>query len=105
MAIEKALNRKMRPRYTGPLVVVLRNCGGVYILCELDRTLSHAPFAVFRIIPYFAREHIEILDIQNHIDVTVAQLREIEDAMDQDPEDPFPSPTDSPDTHGADAED
>ena len=71
-AIEKALNRKMRPRYTGPLVVVSCNRGGAYILCELDGTLSHAPFAAFRIIPYFAREHINIPDIQNHIDVTVA---------------------------------
>ena len=104
-AIEKALNRKMRPRYTGPLVVVSRNRGGAYILCELDGTLSHAPFAAFRIIPYFAREHIDIPDIQNHIDVTVARLREMEDATDQDPEDPFPSPTDSPDTHGANTED
>ena len=104
-AIEKALNRKMRPCYTGPLVVVSRNRGGAYILCELDGTLLHAPFAVFCIIPYFACEHIEIPDIQNHIDVTVARLREMEGAMDQDPEDPFPSLTDSPDTHGADAED
>ena len=73
-AIEKALNRKMRPCYTGPLVVVLRNRGGVYILCKLNGTLSHAPFAAFCIIPYFAHEHINIPDIQNHIDVTVTQL-------------------------------
>ena len=104
-AIEKALNRKMRPRYTGPLVVVSRNRGGAYILCELDGTLSHMPFAVFRIIPYFAHEHIEIPDIQNHIDVMITRLREMEDATDQDPEDPFLTPTDSPDTHRADAED
>ena len=35
-AIEKSLNRKMRPRYIGPLVVVSRNWGGAYIVCELD---------------------------------------------------------------------
>jgi uncharacterized protein (DUF1919 family) len=50
-AIEKALNRKMCPRYTGPLVVMSRNCGGAYILCELDGTLSHSPFAAFRVLP------------------------------------------------------
>ena len=71
-AIEKALNRKMQPRYTGPLVVVLHNRRGVYILCELDSTLLHAPFATFHIIPYFACEHIDILDIQNHIVIMVA---------------------------------
>jgi hypothetical protein len=59
-AVEKALNRKMRPRYTGPLVVVSRNRGGAYILCELDGTLSHSPFAAFRVLPYHACEHIEI---------------------------------------------
>ena len=104
-ATVKALNRKMQPCYTGPLVVVSRNRGGAYILCKLDGTLSYAPFATFRIIPYFTQEHINIPDIQNHIDITVTRLQEMEDAMDQDPEDLFPTPTDSPNTHGADVED
>ena len=55
IAIEKALNRKMRLRYLGPMIVVSRNRGGVYIVCDLDSTLSHAPIAAFWIVPYLAR--------------------------------------------------
>ncbi|EPS92516.1 hypothetical protein FOMPIDRAFT_1137680 [Fomitopsis schrenkii] len=67
--IEKSLNRKMRPRYTGPLFVVARNRGGAYIICELDGTVFHRPVAAFRVIPYMARSNIPLpegfLDISN----------------------------------------
>ena len=35
-AIEKSLNRKMRARYLGPLIVLARNRGGAYIVAELN---------------------------------------------------------------------
>src|SRR5205823_9657210 len=53
--IEKSLNRKMRPRYLGPLIVISRNYGGAYIVCELDGTVYHRPIAAFRLLPYFPR--------------------------------------------------
>jgi hypothetical protein len=87
-AIEKALNRKMRPRYFGPMVVVSRNKGGAYIVCDLDGTLAHAPVAAFRVVPYFARSHIDIPDLEQHIDVGVARLRELERSTTADPDDP-----------------
>ena len=59
-AIEKSLNRKMRARYNGPYVVVTRNRGGAYILCELDGSVLDRPMAAFRVIPYFARSSIEV---------------------------------------------
>lgn len=77
----------MRPQYTGPLVVVSRNRGGAYILCDLDGTLTHSPFGAFCVVPYFTRNHIDIPDIEQHIDVTVARLRAMEDSTEPDPKD------------------
>ena len=87
-AIEKALNRKMRPRYLGPMIIVSRNRGGAYIICDLDGTLAHAPIAAFRVVPYLARKSIKIPDLEEHIDVSVARLRELEYSTIADPDDP-----------------
>ncbi|KNZ81496.1 hypothetical protein J132_00462 [Termitomyces sp. J132] len=58
--IEVTHNKKMKPRYLGPLVVISRNCGGTYIVCELDGSILHRPVAAFCLVPYFAREHITV---------------------------------------------
>jgi hypothetical protein len=56
----------MHARYIGPLIVVLRNYGGAYILSELDGTILHRPIAAFCLLPYFARKYIPLpLDIIN----------------------------------------
>ena len=80
--IEKSLNRKMRPRYLGPLFIVSRNYGGAYIVAELDGTVFHRPVAAFRVIPYFARRSIPIPD--NFIDIPLSRLREMENSHDDD---------------------
>jgi hypothetical protein len=77
-AIEKALNRKMRARYLGPLIVVLRNRGGAYVLCELDGTVLDRPVAAFRVIPYLARQSIPLPD--NFLDITPERLRAMGDS-------------------------
>ena len=77
-AIKKSLNRKMRPRYLGPLVIVSRNKGGAYIICELDGTVFDRPIAAFRIIPYHARKLIALPDIA--LDISTARLREMEES-------------------------
>ncbi|KAI0037609.1 hypothetical protein FA95DRAFT_1506764, partial [Auriscalpium vulgare] len=64
-AIEKSLNRKMRPRYLGPLVVISRNRGGAYILAELDGSVLDRPIAAFRVIPYFTRREPILINHQS----------------------------------------
>ena len=74
-AIEKSLNCKMRPRCLGPLIVIGRNRGGAYLLCELDGTLLDRPIAAFRVIPYFAHKSIPLPD--NLLDTTPDRVRNI----------------------------
>jgi len=80
--IEKSLNRKMRPRYLGPLVVVSRNRRGAYIVCELDGSVYHRPIAAFRLIPYFPRKSIPLPDTA--LDIDTQRLRELEASDDVD---------------------
>ena len=77
-AIEKALNRKMRARYLGPLVVVSRNKGGAYIICELNGSVFDRPIAAFRVVPYFARKAITLPDLTKYLDISTDRLRDME---------------------------
>ena len=90
--IEKALNRKMRARYLGPLVVIERNFGGAYILCELDGSVLHRPIAAFRLLPYLARKSIplppDFIDIDEHRLETLRSTSEI----DEDPNEQISDP-------------
>ena len=58
--IAKDLGGKTKPRYLGPYAVVRRTVGGSYILAELDGSVWKTRFAAFRVVPYYAREKIEI---------------------------------------------
>jgi hypothetical protein len=89
--VEKALNRKMRPRYVGPLIVIARNFGGAYILCELDGSVLHRPIAAFRVIPYFARKSLPLPE--NFMDIDYKRLDELQkttniDGEENDDEEP-----------------
>ena len=65
----------MRPRYLGPVIVLGRNLGGSYLLCELDGTVFDRPTAAFRVIPYFARHDIPLPE--NFTDATPERIREM----------------------------
>ena len=84
-AIEKLLNHKMHARYLGPLIVILHNKGGMYIVAELDGEVFDHPIAMFRVIPYFACQSIPIPLLEELIDVSAHHLRELEDSTSADP--------------------
>ena len=70
------------------MIVVSRNWGGAYILCELDGTLYHAPVAAFRVIPYLTQKSIEIPNLEQHIDVNISWLWKLEHTTVKDLDDP-----------------
>ena len=75
--IEKSLDKKMKLRYLGPLIVVSRTKRGAYIVCELDGAVLHNPIAQFCVIPYLARKSIFLLE--GFTDIGKARLDEMEE--------------------------
>ena len=60
--IEMELDRKAKPRYLGPFIVIRKNYGGAYILAELNGSIWKSAVAAFRVIPYHERSTSAILD-------------------------------------------
>jgi len=62
-------DRKIKPRYLGPMVVVKKLQGGAYVLAELDGIVWQNRMAAFRVLPYLARKKIEFTrEVQNVLD-------------------------------------
>ena len=74
--IENELNRKAKPKYLGPMVVVRRTNGGSYILAEPTGAISALRYAAFRVIPYHARSRI-IESIEHLTQKSTKELNEM----------------------------
>jgi hypothetical protein len=86
-AIESSLDKKMKPRYMGPMIVVAINKGGSYILAEMTGAVWQQKVAKFRVIPYFAREKIEIPEgIMAIIDADESDLDKIRNQPEEESE-------------------
>src|SRR5882724_5290789 len=74
--VEKELNRKTKPCFLGPMVVVHRTKGGAYILAELNGAVSRLRYAAFRIILYLARfpDCIPVTSLLDNVELEDVQL-------------------------------
>ena len=80
-AVETSLNKKMKPRYLGPMVVMTWNQGGAYIVAELDGSVWHEKVGAFRLVPYFAWHKIDLPGrIENFVDIAKKTLDELRDS-------------------------
>ena len=77
----------MRARYLGPLVVLARNKGGVYIICELNGSVFDRPVAAFHVMPYFARKSLPLPGLDKFIDILTDRLRSMEESATSGPDD------------------
>ena len=84
-AIENSLDKKMKPRYTGPMIVVADNSGKSYIVAEMSGAVWQQKVGKFRVLPYFPREKIEIpKGIMSIIDTDEAGLNKIRAQPEED---------------------
>ena len=75
--IEKSLDKKMKLRYLGPLIMVSRTQRGAYIVCTLDGAVLHNPIVQFCVIPYLARKSIFLPE--GFTDIGKTRLDEMEE--------------------------
>ena len=77
-SIESSLNRKLKPRYIGPMIVIHRNKGGAYIVAEMDGTIYGSTVGAFRLVPFYPRKSIELpSNIHDVIDRGPEALQEL----------------------------
>ncbi|TFY78453.1 hypothetical protein EWM64_g5560 [Hericium alpestre] len=78
---------KTKPCYLGPYLVLSRNKGRAYLLCELDSTLFDHPTAAYRIVPYFAHTILDHPPLEDFLDVSIKQFERLLTSTVTDPDD------------------
>ena len=88
--VEKELNRKTKPRYLGPMVVLCWTTGGSYILAELDGAVSKLRYAAFCLLPYYPWFQTNILVTEltglDNEDLDKLVGADVEEPNDEDPD-------------------
>ena len=83
--VEVELNRKTKPRYLGPMIILRQTVGGSYLLAELDGLVSRLRFTAFRLLPYHprSRTRIPVTTVTGLEDEELDHLAEGEDEENQ----------------------
>jgi len=84
-AIEMLADRKIKPRYLGPMVVVRKLQEGAYILAELDGSVWQNRVVAFRVLPYLSRKKLDFnLEVKDLLDTSKEGLLELAAESDRD---------------------
>ena len=79
-AIELSADRKMKPRYLGPMVIIHCLKGGAFILAELDGSVWQNKVAAFRVVPYLAWKEISYeKEVKRLLDAPEESIKALED--------------------------
>jgi hypothetical protein len=79
--VEASLDKKTKPQWIGPMVIVQQTSHRAYILAEMDSAISKLHFAAFCVIPYHAHWKAPV-DLQTFFVFPDAD-EETEDAEDE----------------------
>jgi len=85
--VETSLDKKLKPRYLGPMIVLAQSSGGSYVIAEMDGSVFHQKIAKFRVIPYFARTKIDLPEnLENLMGISKSTLKKIAETDEKEEE-------------------
>ncbi|KIM47366.1 hypothetical protein M413DRAFT_63767 [Hebeloma cylindrosporum] len=77
-ATEKNLDKKMKARYLGPMVVIRQTKGGSYVIAEMNGALWQSKVGAFCCVLYYACKAIELpKNVLEWLDISEESLEKI----------------------------